>query len=370
MKLWQILGAVALGVVADAIAPGRFSYALGHATLYVFLPPLLFEASWNLRFAALRRTWRAAAVLAGPGVVWTTLVVAGALVPLRVPYGVAFLTGAILSATDPIAVVAVLRRIRVPIALATIVECEALFNDAVAVVLYRIALGAIAVGAVGAGAMFGIVASGVAGAVGGVALGVAIGYAAAQLMRRLRGNLAQIAVTIAVAYGAYFAADAIAFSGIFATIGAGIAVRYFDRRWLAPAVASDVDRAWTLGAAAANACVFFLVGAALPLSANLRQPAFAVATLIAVAAARLAVVEFLRPGGFPPAWFGLVRAAGMRGALSLALALALPPMAYRQTIVDATFAVVLVSLVLSVLTVPAQARRAQGARSRTTRTYA
>ncbi|HKU81270.1 MAG TPA: cation:proton antiporter, partial [Candidatus Tumulicola sp.] len=119
MKLWQILAIVALGVGIDGLAPGRFSYAFGHATLYVFLPPLLFEAAWNLRLAAVRRTWRIAALLAGPGVVVTALIVAGALLSLRVSLGAAFLAGAILSATDPIAVVAVLRRVRVPVALAT-----------------------------------------------------------------------------------------------------------------------------------------------------------------------------------------------------------------------------------------------------------
>lgn len=368
MKFWQILAFVAVGVAAGTVAPGRFSYALGHATLYVFLPPLLFEASWNLRFAAVRRTWRPIAVLAGPGVVTTALIVAAALLPLRVPFGVALLTGALLSATDPIAVVAVFRWIRVPRALATIVECEALFNDAVAVMLYRMALAAVVAGAASAAAIAGIVAVGIAGAIGGVALGIAIAYGVARLMRRARGGIAQIAVTAALAYGAYFAADALALSGIFATIAGGIAVRYFERRWISLRVAGSVDGFWSIAALLANACVFFLVGAALPIPAHLRDPAFVLVTLIAVGVARLIVAEFVRLGGYPPAWLGLVRAAGMRGALSLALALALPAMAYRQTIVDATFAVALVSLAVSALTVPASARRARGVKTVAART--
>src|SRR5579864_7832555 len=122
MKLWQIAAVVAVGIAYGALQPGRFEYALGHATLYVFLPPLLVEASWNLSFRAIRRQWPAIATLAGPGVLLTAAIVAGALSVVRVPFGPALLTAAILSATDPIAVIAVFRRIRVPQMLATIVE--------------------------------------------------------------------------------------------------------------------------------------------------------------------------------------------------------------------------------------------------------
>ncbi len=149
MKLWQILAVVAIGIVYGLIQPGRLAYAFGHATLYVFLPPLLFEAAWNLNFRAMRRQWIAIGVLAGPGVLLTAVIVAGALAVVRVPFGPALLTGAILSATDPIAVVAVFRRLPVPRTLATIVECESLFNDAVAVVLYRGVLVALSVGGTG-----------------------------------------------------------------------------------------------------------------------------------------------------------------------------------------------------------------------------
>ncbi len=122
MKLWQIIVVVALGIGYGLIEPGRFAYAFGHATLYVFLPVLLFEAAWNLNYKAIRRQWIAIATLAGPGVLLTASIVAGALSVVRVPFGPALLTGAILSATDPIAVVAVFRRLKVPKTLVTIVE--------------------------------------------------------------------------------------------------------------------------------------------------------------------------------------------------------------------------------------------------------
>src|SRR5215469_14560271 len=137
MKGWQIAVTIAAGVVVGIFEPGRFEYVLGYATLYVFLPPLLFEAAWNLSFRAILRQWRAIATLAGPGVIVTALIVAGALSIVGVDFGSALLMGAILSATDPISVIAIFRSIKAPKTLVTIVECESLFNDAVAVVLYR-----------------------------------------------------------------------------------------------------------------------------------------------------------------------------------------------------------------------------------------
>ncbi|HEY6359049.1 MAG TPA: cation:proton antiporter, partial [Vicinamibacterales bacterium] len=174
MKLWQILVIVGFGVAYGLIAPGRFTYALGHATLYVFLPALLFEAAWNLNYKAILRHWQAIATLAGPGVLITALIVAGALAVVRVPFGPALLTGAILSATDPIAVVAIFRRLKVPKTLATIVECESLFNDAVAVAIYRGVLVALALGATSGGTISLVVLQTLGEAAGAVVLGVVL----------------------------------------------------------------------------------------------------------------------------------------------------------------------------------------------------
>ncbi len=358
MKLWHILAIVGAGVAFGMLQPGRFTYALGHATLYIFLPPLLFEASWNLSFRAIRRQWPAIATLAGPGVLLTAAIVAGALSIVRVPFGPAFLAGAILSATDPIAVVAVFRRMRVPRTLATIVECESLFNDAVAVALYRIVLGTLVGGALGTLGTARIVLQTATGAVAGIAVGIALAYVVARVLRRTNDVTLQIGATVVVAYGAYFIADAFAFSGIFATIAGGIALRYYERRWITLSIADDVNRFWDLAAIVANVLVFFMVGAALKMESVTREPAFIVATLIAIALSRVVVAGLLLPAGYPRAWIGVVRVAGIRGALSLALALALPAsIPYRQAIVDATFAVVLATLLAGGLTVSRVVRR-------------
>ena len=364
MKFGQIALAVVLGIAFGLLEPGRLEYAFGHATLYVFLPALLFEAAWNLEYKAVRRHWAAIATLAGPGVLLTALIVAGALAVVRVPFGPALLAGAVLSATDPIAVVAVFRRLKVPKSLVTIVECESLFNDAVAVALYRGVLAAIALGAANGADVARVAAQTLGAAAGGVVLGVAIALAVARALRGKGDARLQIAATIVCAYGAYFAADYLRLSGIFATIACGIALRYYERRWITLRIAEDVNRFWDVGALLANALVFFLVGAALEVGRIAREPAFAVACIVAVALARVVVSGLLLPSPYPREWLAVVRAAGMRGALSLALALAIPAaVPYREAIVDATFAVALATLVAGGLTLVPVVRRAARARA-------
>lgn len=359
MKLWQIILVVVMGIGYGLIEPDRFAYALGHATLYVFLPALLFEAAWNLNYRAIARQWIAIATLAGPGVLLTAVLVGGALAIVHVPFGPALLAGAVLSATDPIAVVAIFRRVKVPKTLVTIVECESLFNDAVAVALYRAVLAAIAIGAVNAGAIAVVTIDTLAGAVGAVALGAVISFGTARALRASRNGGLQIAVTVLGAYGVYFAADYVRLSGIFATIAFGIALRYYERSSITLRLVEDVNRFWDVAALVANVLVFFMVGAALHIGRVVEEPVFTIACLIAVAVARIAVAGMLLPGPYPREWIDVVRVAGLRGGLSLALALAIPPSTpYREAIVDATFAVVLATLTAGSLTISRTVKRA------------
>ncbi|HEY6326123.1 MAG TPA: cation:proton antiporter [Candidatus Cybelea sp.] len=368
MKLWQIVLVVGLGIGYGFIEPGRFAYAFGHATLYVFLPALLFEAAWNLNYRAIRRQWIAIATLAGPGVLLTALIVAGALAIVRVPFGPALLTGAILSATDPIAVVAVFRRLKVPKTLVTIVECESLFNDAVAVALYRGVLVALALGTASAGAIAIVAAETLGGATGGAVLGVGLAFVVARALRGSADARLQIAATVLCAYGAYFAADYLHLSGIFATIACGIALRFFERSWITLSIAEDVNRFWDVGALLANVLVFFMVGAALQIGRVTREPVFVVACIVGIAVARGVVGGLLLPGPYPSEWIDVVRVAGMRGGLCLALALAIPPeIPYREAIVDAAFAVSLATLAAASFALVPVVRRAstlRGARAR------
>ena len=353
MKLWHIVALVLAGIAYGQIEPGRLTYAFGQTTLYVLLPALLFEAAWNLRYRAMIRAWRAIAVLAIPGVLITAFLIAGALALVGVPLGTGLLTGAILSATDPIAVVAIFRRMRVPALLSTIIECESLFNDAVAVALYRAVLVAVLAGSVDAAGMARISLGAIAGALGGIGIGVAVAFLAAAALRKRRKASWQIIATLVCAYAAYFAAEHLHCSGIFATIATGIALRSFERRWISLTVAEDVNRFWDVAALVANVLVFFLVGAALNVAIVTRNPGFVIATLAGVLVARFAVSGLLLPAGYPREWLDVIRVAGVRGALSLALAIALPPeVPQRESIIAAAFAVALATIISSGLTVP------------------
>jgi monovalent cation:H+ antiporter, CPA1 family len=365
VKLWQIILVVGLGVGYGLIEPGRFAYALGHATLYLFLPALLFEAAWNLNYKAILRNWQAIATLAGPGVLLTALIVAGALSVVRVPFGPALLTGATLSATDPIAVVAIFRRLKLPKTLMTIVECESLFNDAVAVALYRGVLVALALVTPSGGAISLVILQTLAGAVGAVGLGAALAFVIAWTLRGSRESGIQILATILAAYGSYFAADYLHLTGIFATIACGIALRYYERSRVTLSIAEDVNRFWDVAALLANVLVFFMVGASLEIGRVTQEPVFVIACLVAIALARIVVGGLLLPGAYPREWIDVIRIAGMRGALSLVLALAIPAsVPYREAIVDAAFAVALATLAASTLTVAPVIRRVARQRQR------
>jgi monovalent cation:H+ antiporter, CPA1 family len=363
VKLWHIVVLVLAGILYEELQPGQLTYAFGHATLYVLLPALLFEAAWNLRYRAMLRSWPAILTLAVPGVVLTALLIAGALAVVQVPLSVGLLTGAILSATDPIAVVAVFRRLRVPAILATIVECEALFNDAVAVALYRAVLVAVLAASTDVLGVVQITLLAIAGALGGIAIGIGAAFGIGMLLRNRSNDALQIGATIVCAFATYFIADSLHCSGIFATIASGIALRWFERKWISLRVAEDVNRFWDVVALVANALVFFLVGAALDIAIVVRDPAFVIATLVGVALARVAVAALLLPAGYPREWLDVIRIAGMRGALSLALAISLPAQVpQRDAIVAATFAAALATIISSTFTVPALVARVARAR--------
>jgi CPA1 family monovalent cation:H+ antiporter len=363
VKLQHILTAVALGILYGYIDPNRLTFAFGQATLYLFLPALLFEAAWNLNIGAMRRQWIAIAILAGPGVLLTATIVGAALHSIGVPFAPALLAGAILSATDPIAVVAVFRRLPVPRTLATIVECEALFNDAIAFVLYRVMLLVVGLGVTSAATAALVTFEALAGAVLGVGIGIAVAFVAAGLLRGAVSPKYQIVATIVCAFGSYVLADYLRCSGIFATIACGIALRRYERAWITLRIAEDVERFWDVTALLANAIVFFMVGAALQLGRLTEAPLFTLACIVGVAIARFAVAGMLIPGPYPRQWLGVVRAAGMRGALCLALALTIPAsLSYRGAIIDATFAVTLASIIVSALTIDPVVRRLHASR--------
>ncbi len=353
----RVPAAVAL-VAMGAVFPLQPPFAFGDTLLFVFLPPLIFEAAWNLEPDSLRRMAGRIALLAVPGTLATAAVVAGALVLVHaLPLGSAVLFGAIVAATDPVAVVAAFRRVPVPADLRTLVEGESLSNDGVALVLFAFAL-AVATGA--PASVGGDVLLGALEVVGGVAIGAAAGVLCAALLHATDASEYEVTVTIVLAYLAYLAATALHCSGIFATAAGAIALRALAVRMpRAISNAADVDRAWNALAFMANAVVFIATGLVIRPERILHEPVLVLAAVVAVTLARV-LLAFVaardRPGRVT------VFLAGMRGALPLALALSLPDtLPYRPQIIDATFAVVLVTIVVQGAPLELVLRRLYGA---------
>jgi CPA1 family monovalent cation:H+ antiporter len=337
----RIPAAVAL-VAVGATVQIPVPFAFGDSLLFVFLPPLIFEAAWNLDLAALRRTaWRIAG-LAVPGTLATAAIVGGALIVFGVlAPAPALLFGSIVAATDPVAVVAAFRRVPVPVDLRTVIEGESLANDGVALILFGFTL-AIALGrpaSIGADAAGGIIAI-----AGGAGIGVVAALVCAGVLRATSAIEYEVTVTIVLAYGAYLAASSLGWSGIFATAASAIALRAALQRFPSALVnAEDVDRVWVAAAFIANACVFLATGLLIQPGRILHEPALVAVAVAGVWAARLLLATAAARERRDRATIFL---AGMRGALPLALALSLPTeLAARPQIIDATYAIVLVTIV-------------------------
>jgi len=333
---------VAFGAIVGTVAHIRPPFAFGPTLFFVFLPPLVFEAAWNIDLRALQRIVPRVALLAVPGTLVSAVCVAAIVSSVgALPFAPALLLGAIVSATDPVAVVTMFRNAAVPAGVKTLVEAESLANDGVAVVLYSIAL------TFAQGATFAL-APAIAHGVAAVLLGIAVGVVCATLLWWLLRSASaaehEVTATIALAYIAYLVADRLQLSGIFATAASAIALRALLQRSPHMDNRDDVDRFWTSIAFLANATIFLATGLLIDLPRALHEPVLVVAAIVGIVLARAFLAFVVARENRARITIFL---AGMRGALPLALALALPDtLAYRSEIVDGVFAVVLATLVL------------------------
>jgi CPA1 family monovalent cation:H+ antiporter len=323
-----------------------------HTLFTLFLPPLLFEAALKLDTGELRRDGLPIGLLALGGTLVSCLLIA-ALVSwfLGLPWPVALVFGALISPTDPISVIAVLRQNGVNHRLALIIESESLFNDGVAVVLFTVLLG-LALGHT-TSLLDGVVKFCVV-VIGGTAIGAGIGAAASWLTHAFDDPLPELMLTTVVAFGAYLLADACGMSGVIAVVAAGIVVGNFGMTsGMSPGTRGIVMAFWEFAAYVANSIVFLLIGVQAVLVqwwGHLEVVAVCSAIVIGT---RVAVVyplaELSKRLGtrLPLAWQHLLVVGSLRGALSMALALGLPTeFPQRSLVVSLTFGYVLVSLLL------------------------
>jgi CPA1 family monovalent cation:H+ antiporter len=375
------VGLVVVGLAVAVLGPDvRVPISPG-LLLAIVLPGLVFEAAFRTDLAVLRPAAGAVLFLAIPGVVIVAALVAVVLtLTTALEPAEAFLVGAMVAATDPAAVLSTFRHVPVPPRLATIVEMESLVNDGTGIVLFGLALEVLA----GNGSVGGSIVSFVVTVVGGGAIGLAAGWLAARLVRRVEDHLTEVTITVVLAYGAYLAADATGFSGVIATLVAAGAFGAFARHALSPAAVAAIDVVWEFAAFLLTAGVFLIVGLSIAPDALVAAAGAIGWGIVAILVARAAVVYGLLGGGsalgrglvaqndtmagangdqvrargmspgrerggpdvtIPAAWLHVVFWAGLRGAVSVALALSLPVgLEHRELLQGVTFGIVLFTL--------------------------
>ena len=365
--IFLVLGGLALGFV-----PGMPSLSLPpEVVLVAVLPPLLYLSAYRTSLRDLRANARAIGILAIGLVAATTLtvaVVAHAAVT-DMSWSAAFALGAVVAPTDPIAATAIMRRLGVPRRLVSIVESESLVNDGMALVLFRVAVVAAVSGQF---SIWDVSWRFVWAVVGGIGIGMIVGFLVAETRKRVDNPPVEVTISLMTGYFAFIPATAASASGVIAVVTAGV---YLG--WRTPELTSVESRLqgeaiWNIVSFVLNALVFTLVG--LQLSGILD-------TLTGISAARLTWYAVLVTGtvivtrivwlpifarrshGKPFTHTFLISWAGMRGAVSLAAALAIPlatdagsPFPHRDLIIFLTFTVILGTLVLQGLTLPAVIR--------------
>ena len=324
----------------------------------IFIPPLIFEAAFHLDFNMLRDNLGTIVVLAVPGVILTTLCTGGMVaLGAELPFGAAFVFGALISATDPVAVVALFRALGVPHRLAVAVDGESLFNDGTAIVIFQIALVA------ALSRTFDpltSVSNFLRIALGGMAVGLVLGWLVAQLVARVDDSLIVTTLTTLLAYGAYLAAEQLHVSGVLAVVMAGLLSGNVGLAGASPTTKIMLFNLWDYLAFLANSLVFLLIGLSVDLPQLWANIEVIVVAVVAVLASRAVVVygtSWLAHWGkgrsrIPLKWQHILFWGGLRGAVSLSLALSLPlALPQRDTLQAMTFGVVLFTLLVQGMTI-------------------
>ncbi len=364
------LGASVLGdLVAVDISPDLI--------LALLVPPLLFEATLHLPWGKLKADLTPILLFALIGTfIGTVLLAALVNQVLGLPWAAAFAFGALISATDPVAVIAFFKALGAPKRLSVLVEGESLFNDAVAVVAFGLAV-SVAQGeefTIGGAAVDFIVIS-----AGGLAVGAGLGYlVSAVFLARVDDPLIETSTTLALAYGSFLLAeefgsvigrDGLHFSGILAVVAAGLMVGTVGLQNTSPSTKLTLEHFWELLTFLVNSMVFLVIGLRITPS-DLTEELWAVAVaLVGVVVVRVALVyglaeltEKIVPRRFIPMSYRHVMTwGGLRGAISLALVLTMSVDDFGQETVDTvrvmSFGVVLFTLLIQGTTITGLIRR-------------
>jgi monovalent cation/hydrogen antiporter len=376
--IWLTVGGATL-----AFVPGLPHVELApELVLVLFLPPLLVSAAYYSSIRDLRFNARPIALLSVGLVLATTVAVAAvAHVVIGMPWEVAFVLGAVLGPTDPVAATAIASRVGAPRRVVTVLEGESLINDATALIAFRFAVAAVVEGTFSLVDAIGEFAIGIAG---GLAIGIAAGTLGIELLRRIDDAPTEAVLSLLLPYFAYLPAELLDLSAVVAAVTCGLYAALRAPRMFTPATRLQLNAIWELVIFVLNGALFVLVGLQLRgiVDALDGFTAGEVAGYAAAVVGTLVLVRFawvfpatylprllfrrLRERDPKPPWQSPFAIAfiGMRGAVSLAAALSIPitvrgggDFPYRDLIIFLTFAAIVFTVCVEGLSLPWVLRR-------------
>lgn len=315
--------------------------------LFLFIPPLVFEAAFQIDWSKLRKNLGTVFLFAVPGVILTTIVTGGVVAwGAGLTMAMALVFGALVGATDPVSVVAIFRKLGAPKRLEVLMEAESLFNDGTAIVIFSLTLAAAEMGELDIiGAVFEFLR--VAG--GGVLVGVALGWLTTRLISHIDDYLVETTLTTVLAFGSYLLAEQLHLSGVLAVVCAGLVSGNLSSAEMSPTTRIVVHNFWEYVAFLANSAVFLMIGLEMDVGGMLANLGPTLWGILAILASRAVNVYLLSRLGrpIPERWRHVLFWGGLRGAIALALALSLPAALdpERSTVIVMTFGVVLFTMV-------------------------
>jgi CPA1 family monovalent cation:H+ antiporter len=332
----------------------------------LILPGLLFDAAYNLHIEEMRRDGVTLLSLAVPGVIASIVIMMIVLGPTiavvsvspdDVPSRRAVLVfAALVSATDPVAVVALFRALDAPRRLQVLIEGESLLNDGTAIIFFTLALGATASAA--SASLVALITDFIYIVGAGIIVGGVIGLAVEQGIQRLREPTVEVMLTTIAAYGSFAAAEAVGASGVIATVTAGLLCgTQAARSALSVQARIAVGTFWEYLAFALNSVVFLLIGFVVRIPMLLAHWRSILAAYLVVTVSRAIITSglafVLSPRlRFPARWTAILAWGGLRGALSMVLALSIPQsFPQRDLLITLTFGVVVLSILAQGITV-------------------
>ncbi|OGO67444.1 MAG: Na+/H+ antiporter [Chloroflexi bacterium RBG_19FT_COMBO_62_14] len=351
--------ALVLAGLALSIRSGLDIQLTPNLILSLFLPPLVFEAAFHLNIDELRGSLNTIVLLAVPGVILNMFLVGGVMTfgaGMSVPLALVF--GALIAATDPVAVVSIFRKLGVPKRLEVMLEGESLLNDGTAIVIFSLAVAALETGEFSL--VDGLVDF-VRIAGGGLIIGFVLGWMVSRLIGQIDDYLVETTLTTVLAFGSYLLAEQLHFSGVLAVVAAGLVNGNIGQRGMSPTTRIVLFNFWEYMAFLANSAVFLIIGLQLDLPALLNNWTMILWAIAGVLVSRIVVIYGLSRLGqeIPLAWRHVLFWGGMRGAIALALALSFSGglRSEQQTVTAMAFGVVLFTILGQGLTMDALLRR-------------